>query len=135
MEKKLFASHGLKATKSRDAVLDVLKAANTPITAEEVYLKLQKKGFNLSTIYRTLNSFANSGLAKKEVNQNKENIYSLNNDEDSHVLVCIKCHKRVPLEGCPYHEVNEAIEQKTGFEVLDHHTEIYGVCPNCQNKK
>ena len=68
----------------------------------------------------------------KEINAEKENVYSLASDEDSHVLVCVKCHKKTKLEGCPYHEANQRIEEKTGFAILDHSTEIYGVCPQCQ---
>ncbi|MBQ2070483.1 MAG: transcriptional repressor, partial [Bacilli bacterium] len=58
----------------------------------------------------------------------------LESEEDNHVLICTKCHKTVKLEGCPYHEVNEAIESQTGFVLQDHNTEIYGICPDCQNK-
>ena len=98
---------------------------------------LKNKDINLSTLHRTLNSFTEVGLVKKEINKDKENIFMLVHDEheDHHVLVCVKCHKVVPLKGCPYHEANEEIENETGFEIEDHNTEIYGVCPDCKVKK
>ena len=131
----LLASKGLKVTRSRLNVLRVLSASSFPMTAEAVYEKLNQEGFNLSTVYRTLNTFVESGIAKKEVNVDKENVFSLDSEEDAHVLVCVKCHKKTPLKGCPYHEANEAIEEETGFAILDHSTEIYGVCPDCQKEK
>lgn len=134
MQESLLKNHGLKITSARIAVLSVLEANHLPLSAERIYELTKKEGLNLSTVYRTLNSFAEAGLVKKEINQDKESIFSLESEEDNHVLICTKCHKTVKLEGCPYHEVNEAIESQTGFLLQDHNTEIYGICPDCQNK-
>lgn len=131
-EKELLKQHGLKATIARKEVLRVLSSSSSPLRAEEVYRTLLDKGIDLSTVYRTLNSFVEAELAKREVGANKENLYSLVSEEDHHVLVCLKCGKKIPLQGCPYHEANEAIERETGFKVHDHNTEIYGYCPDCQ---
>lgn len=137
MAQNMLEKFGLKKTKPRLAILNVLEKTQLPLTADEVFFALKNKDINLSTVYRTLNAFVDSGLAKKEVNKDKENIFLLVRDEhdDHHILVCVKCHKVVPLKGCPYHEANEAIESETGFAIEDHNTEIYGVCPDCQNQK
>ncbi len=134
-EKELLQEHGLKATNARKEVLRVLSSYSTPVRAEEVFRAVMEKGIDLSTVYRTLNSFVEAELAKKEVGPYKENLYSLISEEDHHFLVCLKCGKKIPLEGCPYHEANEAIEKATGFKVHDHSTEIYGYCPDCQKTK
>lgn len=129
-----FEQSGLKKTKHRILVLKTLDKNEYPVSAEQLYFQLKKENINLSTIYRILNIFEEKGIVKKEVNQNKENVYSLVLKEDSHYLVCVKCHKRTPLPGCPYHEINEQIEEETGYQILDHNTEIYGICPECKNK-
>lgn len=129
----LLRQAGLKSTKPRIEILKILEEANSPLTAEEIFSRLNNKDINLSTVYRTLNTFEESHLVKKEINKNKENIFSLEG-EDSHVLVCVKCHRTIPLKGCPYHEANEELEKETGYVIEDHSTEIYGVCPDCQNK-
>ncbi|MCR5079593.1 MAG: transcriptional repressor [Bacilli bacterium] len=135
MGEELLKNHGLKVTSARLAVLSVLSSSPIPLTAEAIYESTKKEGLNLSTVYRTLNSFEEANIVKKEIGHNKESIFSLEREEDSHVLVCTKCHKTVKLEGCPYHEVNEAIENETGFVLEDHNTAIYGICPDCQKKK
>ena len=129
----ILKSRELKNTKGRNLIIEVLKNAKAPLSAEEIYSSLINKGINLSTVYRTLNTFYDNGIVLKEVNQKKENVFSLIKDEhdDHHVLVCTKCHKVVQLKGCPYHEVNEKIEEETGFKIQDHNIEIYGVCPDC----
>lgn len=126
---------GLKNTKPRKLILNILGNSSLPLTAEEIYFSLRKNGINLSTVYRTLNSFVAAGIVKKEINQKKENTFILLKHDDHHVLVCVKCHKVVHLQGCPYHEANEQLENQTGFSIVDHNVEIYGVCPDCQNKK
>lgn len=128
----LLKQAGLKSTKPRIDILKILEHANNPLTAEEIFSRLNNKDINLSTVYRTLNTFKENNIVKKEVNKKKENIFSLVG-EDNHILVCVKCHKKMVLKGCPYHEANEELEKETGFLIQDHNTEIYGVCPDCQN--
>ena len=134
MLEETFRNHGLKVTKSRIAIYKALEKKDYPCTAEELSKDIIDEDINLSTIYRTLNSFTERGLVKLEVNERKENVFSLEKDEDKHILVCKCCHKRVPIEGCPYHKVNKKIEKETGFLIEDQNTEIYGLCPDCQKK-
>jgi Fur family ferric uptake transcriptional regulator len=131
-EKEILREHGLKATPARVETLRYLSSLNAPISAEDLFERLRHNGLDLSTLYRTLNSLTSVGLVKKEVGARKENLFSLEGEEERHLLVCLRCGKKIPLEGCPYHEVNESIEEKTGFKVLDHNTEIYGICPDCR---
>lgn len=134
MEELLAKAH-LKVTKPRLAVLKALSRTSFPLSALSIYEEVKGEGLNLSTVYRILNTFAETGLVKKEINSEKENVFLLSSSEDSHVLVCVECHNKTPLEGCPYHEANEKIEELTGFSILDHNTEIYGICPKCQEKR
>lgn len=134
-EKDILREHGLKVTNARIELYRFLSSTSYPLSAEELYRNLAPHGLDLSTVYRSLNSFVEAGLAKKEVGPHKENLYLLLRDEECHVLVCLRCGKRVPLHGCPFHEANEAIEEETGFHVLDHNTEIYGICPDCRKKE
>ena len=135
MFEELFKKHGLKVTKNRLTIYEALNKKEYPCTAEQLSKDILGEGINLSTIYRTLNSFKEKGLVKLEVNEKKENVFSLIQAEDKHILVCKICHRRIPLKGCPYHSVNEKIEKETGFLIEDQNTEIYGICPDCQNKK
>lgn len=135
MKENAFEQYHLKKTHARERLLSLLEKSSHPLTADEIYLSFRKKDVNLSTIYRSLKAFEEKGLIKKEVNEKKENVYSLNQKEDNHILVCTKCHKRIPLQGCPFHEVNEKIEEETGFLLQDQNIELYGICKDCQKKE
>lgn len=135
MNEKTLHNIDLKVTKSRMTILNELEKISYPITAEQLYKNLSKYDIDLSTIYRSLNAFEKKKLIRKEINSNKENVYFLNNKEDKHILVCKKCHKRIKLATCPYHEVNKKLEEETGFQISDQNIEIYGLCKECKKKE
>ena len=124
----------LKKTKGREKILLVLRKSQYPLTCDDIYKEVSRSGVNLSTVYRALNAFEKNGLVKKEIGEDKKNVFSLVTEDDHHVLVCIKCHRRIELPGCPYHDANAKISKATGYQILDHNTEIYGICPDCQKK-
>lgn len=135
MNETTLHNNNLKVTKSRMIILNELEKISYPITAEQLYKKLSSYDIDLSTIYRSLNAFEKKNLIRKEINSNKENVYCLIDEEDKHILVCKKCHKRIKLNSCPYHEVNLKLEEETGFEISDQNIEIYGLCKECKKKK
>ncbi len=134
MDDEIWKRCGLKKTKARQNILALLQSSDRPLTAEAIFASLPKDSQDLSTVYRVLSAFEKVGLAKKEINENKENVFSFAEKEDAHVLVCVQCKKRVPLDGCPFELVNQKIEQETGFLIPDQNREIYGLCPECQKK-
>ncbi|MCI1244555.1 MAG: transcriptional repressor [Bacilli bacterium] len=123
-----------KNTKGRQAILAFLRKSDYPVTAVKIYNAAKKEGINFSTVYRCLNFFVGKGLIHKEVSPDHVSLFSLASHPDKHVIVCLKCHKRVEIEGCPYEEANKALEKGTGFKIVDHNAEIYGICPECQKK-
>lgn len=124
---------GLKKTASRQAIIAILEKAKRPLTAEEVYQ--QCPASNLSTVYRTLTLFYANGYLVKEINNDGKATFAIHKPNHRHVLVCTKCHKKIYLDECPYEQANEGIKEKTGFTVTSEHTEIYGVCSDCQKEK
>lgn len=134
MKSELLSNAHLKQTPARREILAILIENKLPLSAEEVSSR-SKGSYDLSTIYRTLNSFVEKGICKSEISHNKETLYSLISDKDEHVLVCTECHKTLVLEECPYEDANSKLEKQTGFTIHDHNTEIYGICPDCLKKE
>ena len=54
----------LKATKHRYAILEVLERNESPVTAEDLYIKLKEQGvsISLSTVYRGLETLHEKGI-------------------------------------------------------------------------
>lgn len=131
MNENAFKKSSLKRTKNREIILNLMISTTHPLTVNEVKESLKEYKIDLSTIYRTLNSFAKNNILKRELNSNKEYTF-LYEENDYHILVCKICHKRISIKGCPYHSVNEKLRKETGFIISDQNTEIYGICPECQ---
>ena len=124
----------LKNTKSRSEILGLLKKENTPLTANEIFEKLMIKKITLSTIYRTLETFTQKGIIKKEIQQSGTAVYFLLPQEHCHILECKKCHNTIKLKYCPYDRVNNKIKKETDFQVDEDNVVIYGLCKDCNKK-
>ena len=125
---------GIKSTKSRKLILNIVENANEPITAEEIYKQIEKEKINLSTVYRTLSSLHNLHIINKEIDKDGRALYMMIKNNHKHVLICTKCGSKIYLKECPYTEINKEIEQSTGFKIEDHNIELYGLCKICKNK-
>lgn len=124
---------GLKQTQPRRRVLNALENATGPMTAMEIYSKLQgEQGpIWLSTIYRVLDTFTEKGLVvRTDVQENGMAVYELSSHRHKHYAVCVGCHRVIPLESCPLETFVPSIRDG-GFHVLGHKLEVYGYCKQC----
>lgn len=127
---------GCKNTKSRKAVIEVLKSAENPLCAEDVFLCIKEQGasVNLSTVYRTLDLMESKSLVNKIVMGDGKARYELTVDGHRHHLVCTNCHKSVPIDFCPLEKLEKDIGKKNDFDITGHKLEIYGICPKCKKE-
>lgn len=127
---------GLKWTKQRKHVYEVLLAANEPLSAVQIYNRVERTGgdntYALSTIYRILASFEEKNLVNKTNWMGDGTVvYELNRGGHTHYAVCLECHKRIPLQNCPFAHVH--MEKETGdFTIMGHKLELYGYCKECK---
>lgn len=124
----------MKNTKARAKILEILKQAQIPLSADEIIAKLNDPTINVSTVYRTLKTFEEKQLVTREISlKDRQSYYSLHHsDEHYHILECVKCHEKIKLDYCPYDEANEKIFKETGFTITDENKTIYGLCNKCK---
>nr|WP_315020881.1 transcriptional repressor [uncultured Aminipila sp.] len=128
---------GLKNTKHRTTILELLEEVKQPVTAEQIYCQLKEKNIsiNLSTVYRTLETLSVKDLVlKHSVTNESRALFEYNNKTHKHYLVCMGCKKILSIENCPLHEYEKLLEQKTDFIITGHKLDMYGYCPECQRK-
>jgi Fur family transcriptional regulator, ferric uptake regulator len=130
--------NGLKNTRHRGDVLKILEQNTQPVTAERVFLALKKSCVNisLSTVYRILEVLvAKDIVLKLSTAENESAMFELNRKVHRHYLICLGCHKMLPVEGCPLGGLEARLERETGFTVTGHRLEIYGYCAECRKKQ
>lgn len=131
---EILKREGMKSTRHRNAILLLLEQSEHPMTAEELYISLMEKtaSINLSTVYRTLDTFVSKNLVIKSTMDDGKARYELNHHEHKHHLFCVGCHKVISIEDCPMGELQEILKKKIDFDVTGHKLEIYGYCHNCK---
>jgi Fur family ferric uptake transcriptional regulator len=127
---------GIKRTKQREAVLEVLARAETPLSAMDIFAQTEKgeTPLWLSTVYRILELFTEKGVVlKTSVLDGDMAYYELKRQEHHHYAVCVDCHKIVALNNCPMAEFKPKLADG-GFRVLGHRVEMFGYCKDCDKR-
>ncbi len=132
---------GIKWTRQRKAVYRVLQDADEPLSALQIHSRIEKSdsgSYALSTIYRILTAFEEQGLVSKTTWIGDGTVvYELNMGGHTHYAVCVNCHRRVPLQSCPFAHIH--LPRDTGemkdFLVTGHKLELYGYCKQCRQQK
>ncbi|WKY44673.1 transcriptional repressor [Eubacteriaceae bacterium ES2] len=126
---------GLKQTRHRLAILSLLKKAEHPLSADEIYLQLKNESINLSTVYRNLELLGDNDLILKlNLSGDSRTVYEYNSPVHRHYLVCLGCKKILPIEHCPLSGYEERLASETGYSIVGHKLDVYGYCPACQQK-
>lgn len=133
----LIKQTGLKSTKQRCAVLEVLERSGRPLAAEQVYAELSGNGINvnLSTVYRTLETMADKGLIiKLGITGDSRALFEFNTNKHRHYLVCLGCKKILAIDHCPLEAYEARLASQTDYEIAGHRLDVYGYCPKCRKK-
>lgn len=132
MAEEFLAHLGIKVTKQRVAIIEILEKAKEPITAEEIYEQLESKDLlNYSTVYRTLNILSDKEAIIKTGEPGGKMYFQLKGHHHGHELECLACHKHIVIDACPVEAFSRAVSKETGFVVKEHSLQIKGLCAEC----
>ncbi len=122
---------GIKRTRQREAVMEVLYHAEKPLSAMEICGRIEGGAAWLSTVYRTLELFEAKGILHKlSVHNSDMAAYELAQSQHRHYAICLGCHRIVSMAECPMEKLAPEVGE-TGFHVTGHNLEVYGYCKDC----
>jgi Fur family transcriptional regulator, ferric uptake regulator len=133
--KEVLKHDGLKNTKHRNSILNIIEKSAQPVTAEQIYRVLinDDVAINLSSVYRILNTLVEKCLIiKTSMAGESKAVFELNRFEHKHYVVCTQCKKIISVPGCPLEEYEKTLREKMGFNIQGHQLEIFGVCRECR---
>ncbi|HNX29742.1 MAG TPA: Fur family transcriptional regulator [Syntrophomonadaceae bacterium] len=133
--KGLLHSNGLKNTKRRNLILDILAQTEQPLTVDQIFLELKQKdiSINISTVYRIVETMVSRDLViKTNLNGESKTFFELNRKEHGHHIICMNCKQMFWLDDCPLDDYCDLLQEKTGFDITGHKLEIYGYCQKCK---
>lgn len=135
--KNAFAGSGVRLTRQRKILLDLLDKTGLHLDAESLYqlAREQDPKLNRVTVYRTLKLLKEGGLVDELdlMHQAGEQHYYETRRKQEHAhVVCMKCGKVEEFFGEPLQRLRKQIESHFGFQVLLARTEVGGYCAHCQ---
>lgn len=136
--KAYLTQHKLKYTAQRETIISEFLRAGGHLSAEELFRMVKKKsaGVGLASVYRTINSLVEAGLAVERRFLNRTSVYELHSPDQHHDhLICLRCRKIFEFENEAIEDQQRKVAESLGFQLKDHKLELYGWCQrvNCPN--
>lgn len=125
--------HQRKLTRPRQAILDIIAAAEHHLTPAEIHKRARKKypHLGLVTVYRTLELLTELGYVQRVHFNDGCHSYIAAAQGHAHHLVCSNCGKAQEFENCELEPLIAKLQRKTGYEINVHMLELMGRCPAC----
>jgi len=125
-----------RMTPQRVAVLRLLASSEGHPTAAQLYdqLKVQFPTTSLATVYKTLSLLDDMGEVLELGFGDGSSRYDGNKPYPHPHLICVRCRKIIDAEPGPAEGLTRQIIAGSGFQVLGHRVDLYGLCPDCHGK-
>ncbi len=128
------SERGYRLTPQRLMVVQAVEAADSHISAEEIYLQIRAiyPHMNISTVYRTLELLGELGLVTEtDMGDGRVRYHSIGKGHHHH-LVCQKCGATIDVEESTLSPLWDEIGQRYHFEVDMKHLALFGLCSKCR---
>ncbi len=131
---ELLSSLGLRQTRARKIVLELLQEAGHPLSHQEIAVHSQAASLNRVTLYRTLTTLQQSGLLHRV--QGTDGVWRFgyvsprkSSCGGNHIhFLCVECHQMscLPEQPLPW------VTAPEGARVTGKQLVVYGSCASCE---
>ena len=130
---KALRTKGYRATPQRIAICDALWEAGSHPTVAEVHEHVSRRDptISLATVYKTLQLFAEIGLATEMGFRDESTRYDPETGPHIH-MICRNCGRVEDYGWENLDDIVRTVEERTGFKTLGKRFELYGTCRKCK---
>ena len=127
-------ARGNRITPQRIAILKVLIGSRDHPSVERIYEQVQVDfpTTSLSTVYKTINLLKEMDEVLELGFGDDRSRYDGREPSPHPHLVCVLCGRIIDLEMGALNGLSEEAERETGYEILSHRLDLFGICPECQ---
>ena len=128
---------GLRATRQRALVLDIIRRGGGHLDADEIYRQGRKKEprISLSTVYRSLQRFKELGLVDEFHFDEAHHHYEAKTAPEHHHLVCVGCGAVIEFDYDLVGDIAQRVPRADGFEIVEAELRVTGYCPECRRQR
>jgi Fur family peroxide stress response transcriptional regulator len=126
-----------RLTPQRVALLRLLAASERHPSAAQLYeqLRAQFPTTSLGTVYKTLSLLKDLGEVLELGFGDDDNRYDGNKPYPHPHLICIRCRRIVDAEVNLAPDLIHEMAQRSGYRIVGHQLDFYGLCPDCQRSE
>ncbi|KHK01296.1 Fur family transcriptional regulator [Desulfovibrio sp. TomC] len=128
---------GYRITPQRLAILTVLAQSPDHPSAETVHRRLLPDiaDLSLATVYKTIAALKACGEVLELQFSDRDNRYDAARPNPHPHLICQGCGAVVDPELPGVEAMAAALAQATGYSILTHRLDFFGLCPACQARR
>jgi Fur family transcriptional regulator, peroxide stress response regulator len=125
-----------RITPQRIAILKAFINSDEHPSVEQVHalVKINFPTTSLATVYKTVTLLKGVGEILELSFPDGRNRYDGRRPFPHPHLICTKCQAILDPEVSSVDRMTTEIEQSSGYRILSHQLEFFGVCPACQKK-
>jgi Fur family peroxide stress response transcriptional regulator len=127
---------GHRLTPQRMAVLKILAAGEEHPSVEQIYecVRAEFPMTSLATVYKTVTLLKEMGEVLELGFSDDSNRYDGIRPYPHPHLICTRCRKIVDPEVATLSELPQEVAQRTGYQIVNHRLDFFGICPQCQEE-
>jgi Fe2+ or Zn2+ uptake regulation protein len=133
----LLRSRGLRVTRPRLAVLEILEESRGHLNVDEIAERVRRRLDSVSTqaVYDVLSALSRAGLARRIEPAGSPALFESRVGDNHHHIVCRGCGEVADVD-C-VHGSAPCLDPSTahGFEIDEAEVTFWGLCPDCTRKR
>ena len=126
-----------RLTPQRLAIIKILAQSEGHPSVERIYQQLSDDfpTMSLATVYKTVSLVKDLGELLELGFSDGSNRYDGNKPYPHPHVICVRCKKIIDPDLASLEDIKEEVTVKTGFEILTHRLDFFGICRECLNKR
>jgi Fur family transcriptional regulator, peroxide stress response regulator len=126
---------GYRITPQRAALLCLISTSKGHPSAAQLYeqIKTDFPMTSLATVYKTLDLLKELGEVLELGFADDDNRYDGSKPYPHPHLVCVQCHKIIDPD-IVLNDLTQDVARQTGFDIVGHRLDFYGLCPDCKQR-
>jgi Fur family peroxide stress response transcriptional regulator len=125
---------GHRLTPQRMAVLKILLNDGEHLNVEQIYERVRAdfSMTSLATVYKTIAVLKEMGeVLELSLDDNCKHYDGSKPHPHPH-LICVRCKSVKDIDVDSLSQVSQEVAQQTGYRIVSHRLDFFGVCPQCQ---
>ena len=136
--RRYLREHNLPVTAQREQVAEVIFGSAGHLSADDIERTLRERGASVgkATVYRTLDLLSHSGMiTPRDFGEGFRRFERAPGRAHHEHLICVRCGRVIEFVNERLERMKALIAEEYGFRHHHHRLEIFGTCPECQQRE